>query len=128
PGKEPLAKYLTADQLLDASTFLVQHAADCPQPGTCGKWAVEPERWARSRRAVGAAPGARGQSQLATARPHTKGRVDMDRRKFLRFSAGGAAGAAIGASLAYMNPFSHSPEKEAGRLEVPTTCEACVNK
>ena len=52
----------------------------------------------------------------------------MDRRKFLRFSAGGAAGAAIGASLAYMKPFSHSPEKEAGRLEVPTTCEACVNK
>jgi len=42
----------------------------------------------------------------------------MDRRKFLRFSAGGAAGAAIGASLAYMKPFSHSPEKEAGRLEM----------
>ena len=36
-GKEPLAKYLPADQLLDASTFLVQHAADSPQPETCGK-------------------------------------------------------------------------------------------
>ena len=36
-GKEPLAKYLPADQLLDASTFLIQHAADSPQPETCGK-------------------------------------------------------------------------------------------
>jgi len=36
-GEEPLAKYLPADQLLDASTFLVQHAADSPQPETCGK-------------------------------------------------------------------------------------------
>jgi thiosulfate reductase/polysulfide reductase chain A len=52
----------------------------------------------------------------------------MDRRKFLKFSAGGAAGAAIGASLAYMKPFSHSPEKEAQRVEIPTTCEMCVNK
>jgi thiosulfate reductase/polysulfide reductase chain A len=52
----------------------------------------------------------------------------MDRRKFLKFSAGGAAGAAIGASLAYVKPFSHSAEKEAQRIEVPTTCEMCVNK
>jgi len=36
-GKELLAKYLPADQLLDASTFLVNHAADSPQPETCGK-------------------------------------------------------------------------------------------
>jgi mono/diheme cytochrome c family protein len=36
-GKEPLARYLPAEQLLDASTFLVQHAADSPQPETCGK-------------------------------------------------------------------------------------------
>ena len=36
-GKEPLAKYLPADQLLDASAFLIQHAADSPQPETCGK-------------------------------------------------------------------------------------------
>lgn len=36
-GKEALAKYLPADQLLDASTFLVNHAADSPQPETCGK-------------------------------------------------------------------------------------------
>jgi mono/diheme cytochrome c family protein len=36
-GKEPLSKYLPEDQLLDASTFLTQHAADSPQPETCGK-------------------------------------------------------------------------------------------
>jgi len=36
-GKEPLSKYLPADQLLDASTFLTDHAADSPQPETCGK-------------------------------------------------------------------------------------------
>ena len=36
-GKEPLAKHLPPDQLLDASTFLVNHAADSPQPETCGK-------------------------------------------------------------------------------------------
>ena len=52
----------------------------------------------------------------------------MDRRKFLKFSAGSAAGAAIGASLAYIKPFRHAPEKEAERLEIPTTCEMCVNK
>ena len=36
-GKEPLTKYLPPDQLLDASAFLIQHAADSPQPETCGK-------------------------------------------------------------------------------------------
>src|SRR5215470_355538 len=36
-GKEPLAKYLPADQLLDASAFLINHAAYSPQPETCGK-------------------------------------------------------------------------------------------
>ena len=36
-GKEPLSKYLPPDQLLDASTFLIDHAADSPQPETCGK-------------------------------------------------------------------------------------------
>jgi thiosulfate reductase/polysulfide reductase chain A len=52
----------------------------------------------------------------------------MDRRKFLKFSAGGAAGAAIGASVAFVRPFGHSSETEATRVEVPTTCEMCVNK
>lgn len=36
-GKEPLTKYLSAEQLLDASAFLIDHAADSPQPETCGK-------------------------------------------------------------------------------------------
>ncbi len=36
-GKEQLSKYLPPDQLLDASTFLINHAADSPQPETCGK-------------------------------------------------------------------------------------------
>jgi mono/diheme cytochrome c family protein len=36
-GKESLTKYLPPDQLLDASAFLIDHAADSPQPETCGK-------------------------------------------------------------------------------------------
>lgn len=36
-GKEPLTKQLPPDQLLDVSAFLIQHAADSPQPETCGK-------------------------------------------------------------------------------------------
>jgi len=36
-GKEQLTKYMPADQLLDASAFLINHAADSPQPETCGK-------------------------------------------------------------------------------------------
>jgi thiosulfate reductase / polysulfide reductase chain A len=52
----------------------------------------------------------------------------MDRRKFLKFSAGGATTAAVAASLAYIKPFGSSLKKEAERLEIPTTCEMCVNK
>lgn len=36
-GKEPLTKYLPADQLKDAQAFLEGHAADSLQPETCGK-------------------------------------------------------------------------------------------
>ena len=36
-GKEPLTQHLPADQLLDASAFLINHGADSPQPETCGK-------------------------------------------------------------------------------------------
>jgi mono/diheme cytochrome c family protein len=36
-GKEPLTTQLPPDQLLDVSAFLIQHAADSPQPETCGK-------------------------------------------------------------------------------------------
>ena len=34
---EPLSKIMTDAQLLDVKTFLVNHAADSPQPETCGK-------------------------------------------------------------------------------------------
>jgi len=34
---EPLNKLMTDDQLLDIQTFLINHAADSPQPETCGK-------------------------------------------------------------------------------------------
>src|SRR5205085_1239571 len=64
----------------------------------------------------------------APVRQPGRERQGMNRRKFLTFSAGGAATAAVTASLAYMKPFSHSPAKEAERLEIPTTCEMCVNK
>jgi thiosulfate reductase/polysulfide reductase chain A len=51
----------------------------------------------------------------------------MDRRKFLRFTAGGAVGAAA-VSAVYMAPFHKEPEKGPQRVEIPTTCEMCVNK
>ena len=35
-GKEDLSKLLTAEQLLDVQTFVVNHASDSPQPETCG--------------------------------------------------------------------------------------------
>jgi mono/diheme cytochrome c family protein len=36
-GTEPLTKFMTAEQLIDVQTFLVNHAADSLQPETCGK-------------------------------------------------------------------------------------------
>jgi cytochrome c5 len=36
-GKEPLTTVMGAEQLMDAQTFLVNHAADSLQPETCGK-------------------------------------------------------------------------------------------
>ena len=35
-GTEALSKYLTPEQLIDVQLFLVNHAADSPQPETCG--------------------------------------------------------------------------------------------
>ncbi len=35
-GTEDLSKLLTPEQLTDVQTFLVNHAADSPQPETCG--------------------------------------------------------------------------------------------
>jgi thiosulfate reductase/polysulfide reductase chain A len=52
----------------------------------------------------------------------------MDRRKFLKFTSGGAASAAVGATLACWNPLRKETAQTAGRLEIPTTCEMCVNK
>jgi mono/diheme cytochrome c family protein len=36
-GKEPLAQYLSEEQLRDVQAFLTNHAADSLQPETCGK-------------------------------------------------------------------------------------------
>lgn len=36
-GADPLTKFMTEDQLRDLQTFLINHAADSPQPETCGK-------------------------------------------------------------------------------------------
>jgi thiosulfate reductase / polysulfide reductase chain A len=51
----------------------------------------------------------------------------MDRRKFLKFTTGGAVGVAA-ASAIYMAPFHKQPPKGPQRVEIPTTCEMCVNK
>jgi len=52
----------------------------------------------------------------------------MDRRKFLKFTSGGAASAAVGATLACWNPLRKEAAQAGGRVEIPTTCEMCVNK
>jgi len=36
-GSEPLTKFMDDAKLLDVQTFLINHAADSPQPETCGK-------------------------------------------------------------------------------------------
>jgi mono/diheme cytochrome c family protein len=36
-GTEPLTKVMSDTQLLDVQTYLINHAADSPQPETCGK-------------------------------------------------------------------------------------------
>jgi cytochrome c5 len=35
-GTEKLSTFMTPEQLVDVQTFLVNHAADSPQPETCG--------------------------------------------------------------------------------------------
>ncbi len=53
----------------------------------------------------------------------------MNRRRFLKFSAGGAAGAAaLATSAAYFAPFQKKQAIASGLQEIPTTCEMCVNK
>src|SRR5439155_2697215 len=57
------------------------------------------------------------------------GRWDaMDRRRFLTWTAGGAVGATVAASISHFEPFLKKREAGATRVEVPTTCEMCVNK
>jgi cytochrome c5 len=36
-GSEVLTKFMDETKLLDVQTFLINHAADSPQPETCGK-------------------------------------------------------------------------------------------
>src|SRR6266581_1417534 len=53
----------------------------------------------------------------------------MNRRRFLKFSAGGAAGAAaLATSAAYFTSFQKKQAVASGLQEIPTTCEMCVNK
>ena len=52
----------------------------------------------------------------------------MDRRRFLSFAAGGAAGAALASSVSCVQPFLNKQPAAAARLDIPTTCEMCVNK
>jgi thiosulfate reductase/polysulfide reductase chain A len=52
----------------------------------------------------------------------------MDRRRFLKYAAGGAAGATLVASAKYLEPMLKKPEVKGERREVPTICEMCVNK
>lgn len=53
----------------------------------------------------------------------------MDRRKFLKVTAGGAAGAGVATSAFLLATTGKRAEPAvAERREVPTTCEMCVNK
>src|SRR6266699_4276404 len=52
----------------------------------------------------------------------------MNRRRFLSWTAGGAAGATVAASILHFEPLMRKKEAGVTRLEVPTTCEMCVNK
>src|SRR5512132_2733822 len=52
----------------------------------------------------------------------------MDRRKFLRFTAGGAVGATVATTATYLSPLFTQKASATERREVPTTCEMCVNK
>jgi thiosulfate reductase/polysulfide reductase chain A len=52
----------------------------------------------------------------------------MNRRRFLSVAAGSAATAAVASSVSCFGPFAKKPAPTASRVEVPTTCEMCVNK
>jgi thiosulfate reductase/polysulfide reductase chain A len=52
----------------------------------------------------------------------------MDRRRFLKFTAGSAVGAAVASSVSCVRTPAEQPKTATGRLEIPTTCDMCVNK
>ena len=58
----------------------------------------------------------------------------MNRRRFLSYSVGGAVGAALASSVACRNTLQPEISQPTGTsagsqiLEIPTTCEMCVNK
>src|SRR6266536_1206797 len=52
----------------------------------------------------------------------------MDRRRFLTWTASGAAGVAAAASVLHFEPLLKKKELTLNRVEIPTTCEMCVNK
>jgi thiosulfate reductase / polysulfide reductase chain A len=51
----------------------------------------------------------------------------MDRRRFLKYTAGGAVGAAMASSASCIRTPNGAAQKPA-RQEIPTTCDMCVNK
>lgn len=52
----------------------------------------------------------------------------MDRRKFLRWTAGGAVGATLTSAVSCFHTGSEKRVSGPTRQEIPTTCEMCVNK
>jgi thiosulfate reductase/polysulfide reductase chain A len=53
----------------------------------------------------------------------------LDRRRFLKFTAGGAVGATVASTLSCWLPGAKAGQsKGKSRQEIPTTCEMCVNK
>lgn len=52
----------------------------------------------------------------------------MNRRRFLTWTGGGVAGATVAAGVMQLGPLLRRKEPGVARVEVPTTCEMCVNK
>ena len=52
----------------------------------------------------------------------------MNRRRFITWTAGGAAGATVAATVLHLEPLLKKKEPDISRVEIPTTCEMCVNK
>ena len=52
----------------------------------------------------------------------------MNRRRFLTWTGGGVAGATVAAGVLQLEPLLRKKEPGVTRVEIPTTCEMCVNK